>query len=125
MAMTAIEPGISLAQSVVPSSGSTAISTCGPVLVPTFSPMNSIGASSRSPSPITIVPSIGKPVEFAPHRIDGGLVGRLLIPATSPACGGDGSALRYPHEFERENALDDILLLDHEIGHDLCASLFQ
>ena len=32
---------------------------CGPVLLPTFSPMNSIGASSRSPSPITTVPSIG------------------------------------------------------------------
>ena len=27
--------------------------------MPTFSPMYSIGASSRSPSPITIVPSIG------------------------------------------------------------------
>ena len=27
--------------------------------LPTFSPMNSIGASSRSPSPITTVPSIG------------------------------------------------------------------
>src|SRR5436305_3748591 len=58
--MTAIEPGMSLAQSVVPSSGSTAISTFGPVFVPTFSPMNSIGASSRSPSPMTIVPSIGR-----------------------------------------------------------------
>jgi hypothetical protein len=27
--------------------------------MPTFSPMYSIGASSRSPSPMTIVPSIG------------------------------------------------------------------
>src|SRR6202171_1008928 len=57
--MVAIEPGMFLAHSVVPSSGSTAMSTCGPVFIPTFSPMNSIGASSRSPSPITIVPSIG------------------------------------------------------------------
>src|SRR3989440_5130616 len=48
-----------LAQSVVPSSGSTAMSTLGPVLRPTSSPMNSIGASSRSPSPITTVPWIG------------------------------------------------------------------
>ena len=31
----------------------------GPWPVPTFSPMNSMGASSRSPSPITTVPSIG------------------------------------------------------------------
>src|SRR5215472_926652 len=57
--MVAIAPGIFLAHSVVPSSGSTAISTSGPALSPTFSPMNSIGASSRSPSPITTVPSIG------------------------------------------------------------------
>ena len=59
MAMVAIAPGMFLAHSVVPSSGSTAMSTLGPCLVPTFSPMNSIGASSRSPSPITTVPSIG------------------------------------------------------------------
>src|ERR1700728_1793109 len=57
--MVAIEPGMFLAHSVVPSSGSTAISTRGPALMPTFSPINSIGASSRSPSPITTVPSIG------------------------------------------------------------------
>src|SRR5215468_4422592 len=59
IAMVAIAPGMFFAHSVVPSSGSTAISTCGPALSPTFSPMNSIGASSRSPSPITTVPSIG------------------------------------------------------------------
>ena len=53
-------PGMFLAHSVVPSSGSTAMSTLGPALVPTFSPMNSIGASSISPSPITTVPSIGR-----------------------------------------------------------------
>src|SRR3981189_2815592 len=57
--MVAIAPGMFLAHSVVPSSGSTAISTCGPAFNPTFSPRNSIGASSRSPSPITTVPSIG------------------------------------------------------------------
>ncbi len=59
MAIVAIEPGMFLAHSTVPSSGSTAISTLGPFLLPTFSPMNSIGASSISPSPITTVPSIG------------------------------------------------------------------
>src|ERR1700732_3158451 len=57
--MVAIATGMFLAHGVVPSSGSTAMSTLGPALMPTFSPMNSIGASSRSPSPITIVPSIG------------------------------------------------------------------
>src|SRR3954469_16120138 len=57
--MVAIAPGIFLAHSVVPSNGSTAISTCGPAFIPPFSPIYSIGASSRSPSPITTVPSIG------------------------------------------------------------------
>jgi hypothetical protein len=46
-----------LAVIVVPSSGSSAISTFGPPR-PTFSPMNSIGASSRSPSPMTTRPSM-------------------------------------------------------------------
>ena len=55
-----------VAQRFVPSSGSTAISTagiCANVVVncaaPTFSPMKSMGASSRSPSPMTMVPSMG------------------------------------------------------------------
>src|ERR1700722_2768712 len=59
MASVAMAPGMFLAHKVVPSSGSTAMSTLGPAMVPTFSPMNSIGASSISPSPITTVPSIG------------------------------------------------------------------
>src|SRR5262252_7729620 len=60
MAMVAIAPGMSLAHKVVPSNGSTAISTRGPCPFPTFSPMNSIGAPSRSPSPIPIVPAIAR-----------------------------------------------------------------
>src|SRR5689334_12151461 len=47
-----------LASSRVPSSGSTATSTSGPWPLPTRSPLNSIGASSFSPSPITTIPSI-------------------------------------------------------------------
>ena len=42
----------------VPSSGSTAMSTCGGVPSPTTSPLASIGASSFSPSPITTTPSM-------------------------------------------------------------------
>src|ERR1700722_2443791 len=61
IASVAMAPGMFFAHSVVPSSGSTAISTFGPAPVPTFSPMNNIGASSISPSPITTVPSIGRP----------------------------------------------------------------
>ena len=46
------------AQSVVPSSGSTAMSTWGGLPSPICSPLKSIGASSFSPSPITTMPSI-------------------------------------------------------------------
>src|SRR5215207_4698146 len=44
---------------VVPSSGSTAMSTTGGLPSPISSPLKSIGASSFSPSPITTMPSIG------------------------------------------------------------------
>ena len=57
-AITARALAIFFAVNVVPSRGSRAISIFGPSPVPTFSPINSIGASSRSPSPITISPSI-------------------------------------------------------------------
>ena len=48
-----------LAVSVVPSTGSTAMSVAGPEPSPTNSPLNSMGASSFSPSPITTMPSMG------------------------------------------------------------------
>ena len=44
--------------SVVPSTGSTAKSHSGPSPLPTSSPLNSIGASSFSPSPMTTTPRI-------------------------------------------------------------------
>ena len=47
-------PGKLFAAKFVPSNGSTAISNSGPFFVPSFSPIYSIGASSNSPSPITI-----------------------------------------------------------------------
>src|SRR5262249_29610619 len=58
--MTARALAPPLAVIVVPSSGSRAMSIGGPLPVPTFSPMNSIGASSRSPSPMTTVPAIDR-----------------------------------------------------------------
>src|SRR3977135_15207 len=69
-ASTAMAFGAPVAQRFVPSSGSTAMSisekrTMPRLLIPlaltrpTFSPIYSIGASSRSPSPMTMVPSIG------------------------------------------------------------------
>src|SRR5215831_9642834 len=57
-AITAIAFGWPSAVSRVPSSGSTATSTSGPVPSPTRSPLKSIGASSFSPSPMTTTPSI-------------------------------------------------------------------
>src|SRR6266478_889896 len=60
IAMTARALAPPLAVIVVPSSGSSAISIGGPFPVPTFSPIKSIGASSRSPSPMTTVPAIDR-----------------------------------------------------------------
>ena len=57
-AITAIAFGWPSAVSRVPSSGSTATSTAGPLPSPTSSPLKSIGASSFSPSPITTLPRI-------------------------------------------------------------------
>src|SRR5262245_6941750 len=57
-ASTAMAFGAPVAQRFVPSSGSAAMSTGALPSRPTFSPRNSIGASSRSPSPITMVPSM-------------------------------------------------------------------
>ncbi len=50
--------GMPLAARVVPSIGSTATSASAPVPSPTRSPLNSIGASSFSPSPMTTTPFI-------------------------------------------------------------------
>ena len=56
-AITEIAFCLPAAVSDVPSIGSTAMSTLGPLPVPTISPLNSIGALSFSPSPITTRPS--------------------------------------------------------------------
>ena len=58
IAITDKAPGRLLAAKLVPSNGSTAISNSGPFLVPSCSPIYNIGASSNSPSPITILPFI-------------------------------------------------------------------
>src|SRR5215472_18793270 len=60
MAMTASALALPFAVIVVPSRGSSAMSIGGPFPVPTLSPIKSIGASSRSPSPMTTVPAIDK-----------------------------------------------------------------
>ena len=57
-AITESALGIPRAVSVVPSSGSTAMSTAGGEPSPMRSPLKSIGALSFSPSPITTTPSM-------------------------------------------------------------------
>src|SRR6266700_955775 len=104
-ASVAMAPGIFLAQSVVPSSGSTAISTFGPDPVPTFSPMNqhrrlihlALADHNRAVD--------RKAAEFAAHGIDGSLVGFLFRAATAQPGGGNCGALGHPHDLKRQGAL--------------------
>ena len=51
-------------------------------------------------------------VELAAHGVDGGLVGGLLVAAAAQPGGGDRRALGYAHEFERQDAFDDLARLD-------------
>src|SRR5207342_1250723 len=44
-------------------------------------------------------------VERAAHRVDGGLVGGLLLAPADPAGRGQGGGLRDAHELEREVAV--------------------
>ena len=91
----------------MPSSGSTATSTAGPLPSPTSSPLKSIGASSFSPSPITTLPRIRTVSRIEPHRVDGGRVGALLLPAPDPARCGERGGLGDAHEVEGEVAVGD------------------
>ena len=45
-------------------------------------------------------------VEFAAHRIDGGLVGRLFLSMAAQPRRGHGRTFRDPHDFQREDALE-------------------
>ncbi len=101
-----MESGWFLAQSVVPSSGSTAMSTSGPSPAPTSSPMKSIGASSRSPSPMTMRPCDVDLAHLAAHGFDGGAVGRLLVALAAPGGRGERRRLGDAHQFEREGTVD-------------------
>jgi hypothetical protein len=57
-------------------------------------------------------------MQFAPHRIDGGLIGGLLIAAPAQARGGNSGALGDADEFESQDAVDDVLALDDKISHE-------
>ena len=64
--------------------------------------MYSIGASSRSPSPMTIVPSIGTRVHHPAHRLDGHLIGAVPVALAHRVRAGDRGLLDDAQEFERE-----------------------
>ena len=51
-------------------------------------------------------------VELAAHGVDRRLVGGLLVAAPAQARRGDGGALGDAHEFEGQDALDDLAGLD-------------
>ena len=70
--------------------------------LPTFSPMKSMGASSRSPSPMTMVPSMSTRLHLLAHGLDGHLVGVLAVALAHGAGGGDGGLLDDPHELEEQ-----------------------
>ncbi len=44
-------------------------------------------------------------VEHRAHRVDGGLVGRVLVAAPDPAAGAHRGSLGHAHELEREVAV--------------------
>ena len=56
-------------------------------------------------------------VEEQPHRVDGGLVGRLLVAAPDPARGGERRGLGHAHELEREVAVG-LVARAHVVGDD-------
>ena len=45
-------------------------------------------------------------VEFAPHGVDGGLVGGLFLAAPAQPRRRDRGALGHAHDLDRENALE-------------------
>ena len=68
--------------------------------------MKSIGASSRSPSPMTIVPRIGSVSIALPHRLDRDLVGVATLALPHRARGRDRRLLHHPQELARQMLLD-------------------
>jgi hypothetical protein len=88
-----------------------------PCAEPTFSPMKSIGASSRSPSPMTTVPSELELVERVAHRFDGGMIGRLFIAAPDQLRGRDRRGFGHPDHFQNEYAVEGVACSHHGIGH--------
>ncbi len=51
-------------------------------------------------------------VELAPHGVDRGLIGGLVLAAPAQARGGDRGALGHAHDLDSENALQQVFGLD-------------
>ena len=72
---------------------------------PTGSPIQSIGASSRSPSPMTMVPCISTSSIVARIASVAGSVGLVRVAAAHEAGGGDRGRLGDADHLEREQRL--------------------
>jgi class 3 adenylate cyclase len=55
-------------------------------------------------------------VELAPHRVDRGLVGLFLLAVAAQPCRRYRRALRHPHDLERENAFEQQLRRNRNMG---------
>ena len=64
--------------------------------------MYSMGALSRSPSPITMLPAMWMASKALPHGVYGGLVGGLGVALTHGAGGGDGRLLDHVDKIAQQ-----------------------
>src|SRR5213078_3242199 len=81
--------------------------------VPTCSPMNSIGASSSSPSPITTVPSMGS--LLSSRRMASTAAWSAAFSAPRPRSRNRRS-LGHAHDLDREDAFEQELRLNGDRG---------
>ena len=104
IAITAIEPGMSLAQSVVPSERiDRDVAPSGPAVADLLADEEhrrlvalALADDDRAVD--------RQAVQLAAHRVDGGLVGRLLVAVAAQARGGDGGALGDADEFQSRDS---------------------
>ena len=104
-AITAIAFGIPSAVSRVPSSGSTATSTCGGRAVADLLAVVEHRGLVLLPLPDHHDAVHRDRVEHVAHRVDGGLVGTLLVAAADHPRRRERGRLGHPHELERQVAV--------------------
>ena len=97
--------GMPLAHSRVPSIGSTATSQAGPVPSPTSSPLNSIGAWSFSPSPMTTTPCIETELISIRIAFTAAPSAPFLSPRPTQRAAAIDRGLGHPGELERQVAV--------------------